>query len=365
MGRLGIQEELANAVVFIAPDEASFIADEVVNVDGGKTRQIAARCTSYMRIMYRIHWTHDPKGHTFFAATRGRGKPGGSRVFVVLGASGNTGRVVAETLLSQGKAVRVVVRDAVKGRAWKDAGAEVAIADVEDGAALAGAFRGADGAYVLIPPNFSSTQVRLDNDRRASTIAAAIEAGGVPHVVLLSSIGAQAPRGTGPVLGLRDAEATFTRGRAAATFIRAAYFMENWSGALLGVAHGVLPTFLRADRAIPLVATRDVGTAAARVLAEGGNGKRVIELAGPREYSPRDVAAALARVVGKPIAVQEAPEDEMGPTLTSSSMNAEWAQLFQELIHGLNVGIVAWEGGHPLWRGETEVGTVLATLIGK
>jgi uncharacterized protein YbjT (DUF2867 family) len=96
------------------------------------------------------------------------------------------------------------------------------------------------------------------------------------------------------VLGLRDAEAAFTRGRAAATFVRAAYFMENWGGSLFGVAQGVLPSFLLADKAIPLVATRDIGIAAARLLAEGGSGKRVIELAGPREYSPRDVAAALA-----------------------------------------------------------------------
>jgi uncharacterized protein YbjT (DUF2867 family) len=182
---------------------------------------------------------------------------------------------------------------------------------------------------------------------------------------MLSSIGAHQPDGTGPVLGLRDAEATFTRGRAAATFVRAAYFMENWSSALLGVAQGVLPTFLLADKAIPLVATRDIGTAAARLLAEGGSGKRIIELAGPCEYSPRDVAAALARVVGKPIAVQEAPEEAIAPAVTSAGMNAEWARLFQELTHGLNAGIVVWEGGHPLWRGETDVQTILATLIGK
>jgi NAD(P)H dehydrogenase (quinone) len=286
-------------------------------------------------------------------------------VFVVLGASGNTGKVVAETLLSQKRKVRVVVRDAAKGRAWKEAGAEVSIADVEDGAALQRAFRGAEGAYVLLPPNFSSTQVRVDNNRRASTIAAAVEAAGVAHVVMLSAIGAQEPHGTGSVLPLRDAEATFTRGLAAATFVRAAYFMENWGSALFAVAQGVLPTFLLAEKAIPLVATRDVGTAAARLLAEGGSGKRVIELAGPREYSPRDVAAALARVVGKPIAVQEAPEEAMAPALMGAGMNAEWARLFQELIHGLNAGIVAWEGGHPLWRGETDVEAVLSTLIGE
>jgi uncharacterized protein YbjT (DUF2867 family) len=286
-------------------------------------------------------------------------------VFVVLGASGNTGKVVAETLLSQSKNVRVVVRDAGKAQAWKEAGADVCSADVEDGAALERAFSGAEGAYVLLPPNFSSTQVRADNNRRAITIAAAIEAARVPHVVMLSSIGAQQPDGTGPVLGLRDAEATFTRGRAAATFVRAAYFMENWSSALFAVAQGVLPTFLLANKAIPSVATRDVGIAAARLLAEGYSGKRVIELAGPREYSPRDVAAALARVVGKPIAVQEAPEEAMVSALTGAGMNAEWARLFTELTHGLNTDVVVWEGGHPHWRGEMDIEAVLSMLLAK
>jgi uncharacterized protein YbjT (DUF2867 family) len=130
------------------------------------------------------------------------------------------------------------VRDAGKAQAWREAGAEVSTADVDDGAALERAFTGAEGAYVLLPPNFSSTQVRADNNRRAATFAAAIEAARVPHVVMLSSIGAQQPDGTGPVVGLHDAEATFTRGRAAATFVRAAYFMENWSSALFAVAQG-------------------------------------------------------------------------------------------------------------------------------
>jgi uncharacterized protein YbjT (DUF2867 family) len=286
-------------------------------------------------------------------------------MFVVLGASGNTGSVVARTLLSQKKKVRVVVRDVAKGRTWKDAGADVAIADVEDGAALARAFADVEGAYVLLPPNFSSTQVRADNNRRASTIATAIDSARVPHVVLLSSIGAHQTDGTGPVLGLRDAEAIFTRGRAAATFVRAAYFMENWGSALFGVAQGVLPSFLLADKPIPLVATRDIGIAAARLLAEGGSGKRVIELAGPREYAPRDVATILSGIVGKPIAVAEAPEEAMAPALASAGMNGEWVRLFTELTHGLNTGVVVWEGTHPHWRGETDIQTVLSALLGR
>jgi uncharacterized protein YbjT (DUF2867 family) len=139
--------------------------------------------------------------------------------------------------------------------------------------------------------------------------------------------------------------------------------MENWGGSLQAVEQGVLPTFLLADKAIPMVATRDVGAAAARLLAEGGSGKRVIELAGPCEYTPRDVAAAVGRIVGKPIDAQQAPEEAMAPALMSSGMNAEWARLFQELTHGLNANIVVWEGGHPFWRGETELQTVLSTAL--
>src|SRR5579863_6133614 len=285
-------------------------------------------------------------------------------MFVVLGATGNTGKVVAERLLAQKQAVRVVLHDAVKGEAWRARGAEVAVADVEDGAALELALKGAEGAYVLLPPALSSSQVRMDNDRRAQTLAAAIEAAGVGHVVLLSSVGAQHPDGTGPILYLHDAEATFTRTRAAVTFLRAAYFMENWGGALYAVGQGVLPTFLLADKAIPMVATRDIGLAAARLLAESGSGKRVIELVGPSEYSPRDVAAALGRIIGKPIVAQQQPEEGMGAALMGAGMSSEWARLFQELAHGVNTDRVGWEGGHPLWRGETDVEAVLASLVG-
>jgi uncharacterized protein YbjT (DUF2867 family) len=292
-------------------------------------------------------------------------------MFVVLGATGNTGKVVASTLLAQGKAVRVVLHgEGDGGQAWKDKGAQVAVADVEDRAGLGRALAGAEGAYVLLPPALRSSQVRVDNDRRAKNLASAIEAAGVGHVVMLSSIGAQHPDGTGPILYLHDAEAALggvlsAGGRIrGVTFLRAAYFMENWAIALQGVAQGILPTFLQADRAVPMVATRDIGRAAARLLAEGGSGNRVIQLAGPREYSPNDVAAALGRVVGKPIVAQQHPEEAMGAGLLAAGMNPEWSRLFQELTHGINTGRVAWEDGHAAWRGETDVEAVLASLVG-
>jgi hypothetical protein len=81
------------------------------------------------------------------------------------------------------------------------------------------------------------------------------------------------------------------------------------------------------------------------------------------DETERDVAAAVGRIVGKPIDAQQAPEEAMAPALMSSGMNAEWARLLQELTHGLNADIVVWEGGHPFWRGETDVQTVLSTAL--
>jgi uncharacterized protein YbjT (DUF2867 family) len=290
-------------------------------------------------------------------------------MFVVLGATGNTGRVVADTLLAQRKSVLAVVTDSARGQSLKDKGAEVVVADVEDRNALELVFRGAEGAYVLLPPNHSSNQIRADNDRRAKNIAAAIAAAGVGHTVLLSSMGAQHPDGTGPILSLHDAEATLEAalsaggGTRGVTFLRAAYFMENWALGLRAVSQGILPTFLLADRAVPMVATRDIGLAAVRLLASGGSGKRIIHLAGPRDYSPLDVAAALGRIVGKPVVAQQQPEEAMVPALLATGMSPELSRLFHELIHGMNSGRVAWENGHALRRGETGLEAALAPFV--
>jgi uncharacterized protein YbjT (DUF2867 family) len=113
-----------------------------------------------------------------------------------------------------------------------------------------------------------------------------------------------------------------------------------------------------------MVATRDIGLAAARLLAEGGRGARIVQLAGPREYTPNDVASSLGRLLGRPLAVQQFPDEAMGAAMLAAGMNDEWARLFQELTHGLNTGRVAWEAGYSIQRGETDIEAVFASLLG-
>jgi uncharacterized protein YbjT (DUF2867 family) len=92
-------------------------------------------------------------------------------MYAIAGVTGNTGSVVAETLLAQGKPVRVIVRDAAKGEPWRANGAEVAVASLDDAAALTRALTGVEGAYLLIPPNLSTT-TPLENDARLTRVFA-------------------------------------------------------------------------------------------------------------------------------------------------------------------------------------------------
>jgi uncharacterized protein YbjT (DUF2867 family) len=317
--------------------------------------------------MYGIHWANGPAGR-MLCGVAGRGaaaQPKEPIMYVVAGVTGNTGKVVAETLLAQRAPVRVVVRDAAKGEAWKARGAEVATATLDDAAGLTKALAGAKGAYLLLPPQMQSTDARADNARRSAAYAKAIDASGVPHVVFLSSIGSHLSAGTGPILSTHDAEITLRKTHARVTFLRAGSFMENWAMSLYALGQGILPSFTGADVKVPTVASKDIGTTAATALLEGDRTGSIIELSGPRELTPKDVAAALSRVTGKTITLQVGPEEAMIGALTGAGLNAHWAGLFQEMTHGVNTGHIAWEGGAArALRGTTEIDDVLRKLVG-
>jgi uncharacterized protein YbjT (DUF2867 family) len=284
--------------------------------------------------------------------------------FVVFGVSGNTGRVVAEALLAKKKSVRVVVRDAKKGEDWRARGAEVAVADTGDVAALTRALTGAEGAYLLVPPAVTAPDYAAHQAATVESFQRAIGDAGVPHVVLLSSIGAQHPSGTGPIAGLHHAEKSLSRlGATRFSFVRAAYFIENEGAGLAVLPHGIVPTFLPKDLAHEMVATRDIGELAATLLLEGTPAtNQVVELSHAKR-SASDVADALTAITGKPIAAAEQPLSEVVPTFAKFGLSANVAELYREMYEGIISGRVAFEGGHRREVGKTTVEDVLRSML--
>ena len=122
--------------------------------------------------------------------------------YVILGASGNTGSIIADSLLLKGEKVRVVGRDVGRLQHFVRKGAEAFMADMSDAAALTKAFSHARAAYLLLPPAKS----REDQERDSDGIAKAVKESGLRYAVHLSSYGAQVAEGAGPVSGLHSSE---------------------------------------------------------------------------------------------------------------------------------------------------------------
>jgi len=266
-------------------------------------------------------------------------------MYVIAGVSGNTGSVAASTLLADKQPVRVIVRDAAKGEPWKAKGAEVAVASLEDRAALTRALTGAKGAYLLLPPpGWGATGIAADRARYAESIVGAVRDARPGHVVLLSSIGAHLASGTGPIQYLHPIEHGLRESGVPSTFLRAGAFIENWAGVTKGaIDGGTLYYGLRSDVKFPQVATTDIGRTAAKLLVEGPAGVRVVNLAGPAEQSLADVAAALGKIAGKSITAVTVPPQAQLDALVGMGASKELASSYVEMTDAINAGRLVWE----------------------
>ena len=261
---------------------------------------------------------------------------------VITGATGHTGSVAAEKLLASGKKVRVVGRDGKKLERFAQRGAEVVVAEMTDAAALEKAFAGATSVYALIPPNVSAPDVRSYQEKVSDNLAAAIRKSGVSHAVVLSSTGAEKPSGCGPVVGLRSLEQKLSSiDGLNALFVRAGYFMEN-----LLAQVSVIPTLgsmagpVRADLALPMIATRDIGAAVANWLQKPDfTGKQARELLGARNVNYEEVAKIIGPAVGKPgLSYRQAPAAMLKPALMQMGMSGNMVELLLEMCDALNSG---------------------------
>lgn len=260
--------------------------------------------------------------------------------YAVFGVTGRTGAAAADALLRAGQAVRVVVRDAAKGHPWAERGAEIALADLTDLGSMTRALSGVQGAYVVNPQQYGRDDLFEVADRIAATTARAAVEAGVPRLVALSSVGADRDGGTGWIGMNRMVEQRLGEAGIRAIFLRAAYFMENWAPLIAhAMRTGTLPTFLAPpQRAIPMVATADVGAAAAALLREEWTGTRTVTLAGPRDYAPNDVAAVVSATLGTPVGVAVLPEAQWPQALADAGFSKAALAGFSEMTRGLNDG---------------------------
>ncbi len=262
-------------------------------------------------------------------------------MYVILGATGNTGSIIADFLLSKGNKVRVVGRDAGRLQRFVRQGAEAFTGDVSDAAALTKAFSGARAAYLLLPPITS----REDQERESDAIAQAVTESGLGYAVYLSSYGAHVSEGTGPVTGLHSAEQKLNAiGGLNVLHLRAAYFMENNLTSISMIQEmGIFGHALLPDLKMPMIATRDVGDyAAQRLLDLDFSGKQIRELLGERDLSMAEATTIIGRGIGKPdLRYEQFSYDQVQQGLEQMGMSAKKAAVYIEMFKAINAGVLA------------------------
>ena len=253
--------------------------------------------------------------------------------------------MAAEALLGRGERVRAVGRDQAKLASLVQRGAETFVGDATNAASMTKAFEGATAVYLVVPEDTSNPDLRGHQETVTDVYAAAVAAAKVPHVVALSSVGAQHAKGTGPIVGLHNMEEKLNRiGGLNVLFLRAGYFMENL---LMSIAPlkmlGSLPGGMAGDVAMPWIATKDIGAyAAKRLAARDFSGSSVQELHGQRDLSMKEAAAIAGAAIGKPnLGYMQVPFIMLEPALIQMGLPKSTAALIIEMSKGANAGLIA------------------------
>jgi len=263
-------------------------------------------------------------------------------MYAITGASGNTGSVAARSLLAKGEKVRVIGRSAEHLESLTRQGAEAFVCDLADTRALTSALEGARAVYAIIPPNVTSSDSRAYQDRISDSLARALQDAGVTHAVSLSSFGADKAAGTGPVVGLHYLEEKLN-GIAGLNVLhlRAGYFMEN-TLPQIGVIKmmGVTAGPLRPDLQLPMIATRDIGVAAAEAMLKlDFSQNEARELLGQSDHSMTEAAAIIGKAIGKPdLRYIQAPDEQFRAGMTQLGISLNFTNLILEMATALNSG---------------------------
>jgi NAD(P)H dehydrogenase (quinone) len=216
-------------------------------------------------------------------------------MYAIMGITGKVGGAVAENLLAQGEKIRAIVRSPEKAAQWRDRGAEIAIADGDDSNALASAFEGTNGVFLMVPPNFAPAPGFPEIRKTLASYRAALAKALPKKAVYLSSIGAEQTSGLGLITGSHLLEQTLGDLPIAHAFLRAGWFMENhaWDVTTAQSEGKIFSHLSPLDRKFSLVATADIGKAGADVLRQKWTGTRYIEVAGPEQYSPNEPCRSI------------------------------------------------------------------------
>lgn len=235
---------------------------------------------------------------------------------LVLGATGKTGRRVAERLKAKGVDVRIGSRSAVPAFDWDNEKSWTAC------------LKGVSAVYITYAPDLAmpgavdAIQSFVDLAKRR----------GVQKIVLLSGRGEEEAQACERIVQSSDLDWTI---------VRASWFHQNFSeGAFIEMVLNGAITLPAGDQLEPFVDVDDIADVAVSALTEDYHTGQIYEVTGPRLMSFADVAEELTRATGRPIAYVDVPHDAFvsGIEKSGAPKDVVWMldYLFSTVLDGRN-----------------------------
>ncbi|RCJ22535.1 NmrA family transcriptional regulator [Nostoc minutum NIES-26] len=251
---------------------------------------------------------------------------------IILGGNGHVGSAVAQTLLSQGEPVTIVSRSCASIPKWHKRGAMVEVVDVHNTVELRRVFALGKRLFLLNPPADPATDTDVEERKSLASILEAITDSGLEKIVAESTYGAQPGSQIGDLGVLYEMEQQLAAQSIPFSIIRAAYYMSNWDFSLQSAKQdGVIYTFFPTDFALPMVAPRDIGQLAARLMKQPIENTGLHNIEGPERYSSLNVAQAFAKVLLKPVKVMETPRHQWIKTMQNMGFSNSAAASFSNM----------------------------------
>jgi (4-alkanoyl-5-oxo-2,5-dihydrofuran-3-yl)methyl phosphate reductase len=222
-------------------------------------------------------------------------------IYLITGATGNVGSLVAERLIARGDRPRIFVRDADKARARYGDRVDIFTGDLADAKTLTPALAGAD-AFFLVN---SGPQLAALDELAAKNAKAA----GVKHLVKLSSYDAR-EQNVGTGVWHSAGETAIRTSGIPFTFVQPSGFMTNalyWASSIK--AAGIVRT-ATGDGQIPFIHPVDIAEVAVKALTEPEYAGQSLPITGPEALSYADMTAKIGVAIGKALRFQAISDAE-------------------------------------------------------
>jgi uncharacterized protein YbjT (DUF2867 family) len=284
-------------------------------------------------------------------------------MYAITGITGKVGGALANALLDASLPIRAVVRDAAKAGDWAARGCDIAVAKMADAEALAAAFDGTQGVFILPPSDFDPEPGYPEARRVIEAVRSALVAARPDRVLCLSTIGADAEQDN--LLTQRTLmEQALAMLPLPVTFLRPGWFLDNAAWDVASARdEGVIRSFLTPlDKRFAMVAACDVGCTAAALIRERWKGLRVIRLEGPARVSPNDLAAAFSDAIGRPVHAETVPHESWDSLFRAQGMRNPEPRI--RMLDGFNEGWIDFPAhDRDVLKGRTSAADVIAKLV--